>query len=61
MKEKKDAAVPKGFFSSIFSLFLSLSLFSFFDVTCIFPFFYKRGNTTQHKTREIGTSTPLSS
>ena len=46
MKEKKDAAVLEGFFSSIFSLFLSV--FSFSDVTCIFPFFYKRGNTTQH-------------
>jgi len=44
MKEKKDAAVPEGFFSSI------LSLFSFSDVTCIFPFFYKRGNIMQHNT-----------
>ena len=59
MKEKKDAAVPEGFFSSIFSLFLSLSLFSFSNVTCIFPFFYKGG--TQHNTRVIGTSTWLSS
>ena len=47
-KKKKDTAVPEGFFSSI--LFLFLSLFSFSNVTCIFPFFYKRGtqrNTTQ--------------
>ena len=33
------------------SLPLSLSLFSFSDVTYIFPFFYKRGNTSQHNTR----------
>ena len=49
MKEKKDAVVPEGFFSPIFFLFLSL--FSFSDVTYIFPFFYKRGNTTQYKGR----------
>jgi len=60
MKEKKDAVVLQGFFSSILSLFISLpSLFS--DVTCIFPFFYKRG--TQHNTtkRHRGMSTWLSS
>jgi len=58
MKEKKEVAVLEGFFSSILSLFLSLS---FSDVTCIFPFFDKRGNTTQHKRgkKEIGTSTRL--
>ena len=49
MKEKKDVAVLEDFFSIIFSPFLSL--FSFSDVTYIFPFFYKRGNTTQYKGR----------
>ena len=48
MKEKKDAVVLEGFFSLILSLFLSL--FSFSDVTCIAPFFYKSRNTMQHKT-----------
>ena len=57
MKEKKDAAVLEGFFSMILSLFLSL--FSFSDVTCIFPFFCKGG--TQHNMRGIGTGIRLSS